>query len=314
MIWIGKNFVVVSEGKNQAEAEYRYALTRIRENGESIALLGGEEEERAGIDRAFGTVVRRWVQICGQHMRTTVVSHGSSIIAPVIPILLAAPKYLDGTMSLGQVMQAASAFTIVQSAFGWLVDNYPRLAEWTAGARRIAALMVSLDALEKAEAGEGTGRIDARRDKIRAQAERPVGDAGRRHGRRQRRRGHDRARRAGAGRGQIRHRQEHAGARDCRPLAVGQGERRIPHDGASSCCRRSPMSPQVRCGGRSPIPRRPRTGMTTDRRGAGQRRARASEGQDRGRSAVGPDAVRRRKAAPRLRARAAAQARYPRAR
>jgi putative ATP-binding cassette transporter len=63
-------------------------------------------------------------------------------------------------MTLGQVMQAASAFTIVQAAFGWLVDNYPRLAEWTAGARRTASLMVSLDALERAEAGEGTGRID----------------------------------------------------------------------------------------------------------------------------------------------------------
>ncbi len=160
MLWIGRDFVVVSEGKNQSEAEYRYALTRIRENGESIALLGGEDEERAGIDKSFGNVLRQWTRICGQHMRTTVVSNGSSIIAPVIPILLASPKYLDGSMSLGQVMQAASAFTIVQAAFGWLVDNYPRLAEWTAGARRIAALMVSLDALEKAEAGEGTGRID----------------------------------------------------------------------------------------------------------------------------------------------------------
>lgn len=160
MLWIGKNFVVVSEGKNQAEAEYRYALTRIRENGESIALLGGEEEERAGINRSFGKVLQQWVRICGQHMRTTIVSNGSSVIAPVIPILLAAPKYLDGSMTLGQVMQAASAFTIVQSAFGWLVDNYPRLADWTAGARRIASLMVSLDALERAEAGEGTGRIE----------------------------------------------------------------------------------------------------------------------------------------------------------
>ncbi len=197
MLWIGKNFVVVSEGKNQAEAEYRYALTRIRENGESIALLGGEEEERAGIDRSFGNVVRQWVRICGQHMRTTVVSHGSSMIAPVIPILLAAPKYLDGSMSLGQVMQAASAFTIVQSAFGWLVDNYPRLAEWTAGARRIASLMVSLDALEKAEAGEGTGRIDRGETEVCAEAERPVGDARRRHRGRQRRGSGDRARASG---------------------------------------------------------------------------------------------------------------------
>jgi len=62
-------------------------------------------------------------------------------------------------MSLGEVMQAASAFTIVQAAFGWLVDNYPRLAEWNAGAHRIASLMMSLDALERAESGEGQNRI-----------------------------------------------------------------------------------------------------------------------------------------------------------
>jgi vitamin B12/bleomycin/antimicrobial peptide transport system ATP-binding/permease protein len=159
MTIVGSKFVSVSEAKNQAEADYRYQLTRVRENGESIALLGGEEEERAGIDRSLHTVLRRWRELCRQHMKTTIVSQGSSIIAPVIPLILCAPKYLDGSMSLGQVMQAASAFTIVQAAFSWLVDNYPRLADWNASARRIASLMVSLDALEKAETGENFNRI-----------------------------------------------------------------------------------------------------------------------------------------------------------
>ena len=54
---IARGFVVVAENKNQAEADYRYALTRLRENGESIALLGGDAEERAGLDSAF-TMVR----------------------------------------------------------------------------------------------------------------------------------------------------------------------------------------------------------------------------------------------------------------
>jgi len=156
---IGRSFVQVSEDKNQAEAEFRYTLTRVRENGESIALLGGEEEERAGIDKTFTKVLRQWARLAGQHMRTTLVSQGSSLIAPVVPLLLCAPKYLDGSMTLGQVMQAASAFTIVQSAFGWLVDNYPRLADWNACARRIASLMMSLDGLERAERGDGFGRI-----------------------------------------------------------------------------------------------------------------------------------------------------------
>ena len=156
--------MAVSEDKNQSEAELRYVLTRLRENGESIALIQGEDEERAGVDRALHKVLAAWRSICHQYMKTTVVSGVSGFIAPVLPIILCAPKYLQGEMSLGAVMQAASAFTIVQGAFNWLVDNYPRLADWTASARRAASLMVSLDALERAEQGDGVGRIERSHD------------------------------------------------------------------------------------------------------------------------------------------------------
>jgi vitamin B12/bleomycin/antimicrobial peptide transport system ATP-binding/permease protein len=159
MVLIGSRFVQASENKNQAEAEYRYVITRLRENGESIALIRGEEEERAGVDRSLRKVLAAWREIAKQNMKTTVVSQTSSYIAPVLPIILCAPKFLDGSMTLGQVMQAASAFTIVQGAFNWLVDNYPKMADWTASARRVASLMVALDALEEAEKGDGVGRI-----------------------------------------------------------------------------------------------------------------------------------------------------------
>ena len=111
-------------------------------------MLGGEEEERSGVDRSMTGVLRRWRDICIQTMRTTVVSQTSGYVVPVLPIILCAPKFLDGSMTLGEVMQAVSAFTIVQSAFNWLVDNYPRLADWAASASRVATLMVSLDGLE----------------------------------------------------------------------------------------------------------------------------------------------------------------------
>jgi putative ATP-binding cassette transporter len=156
MVIIGRRFVSVAEAKNQSEAEYRYVLTRLRENGESIALLGGEDEERGGLNKALKKVLRAWRDLAVQHMRTTVVSQGSGQLAPVIPVLLCAPKFLAGSMSLGEVMQAASAFVTVQTAFSWLVDNYPRFADWTASARRAGSLLVSLDSLEQAEeAGVG---------------------------------------------------------------------------------------------------------------------------------------------------------------
>ena len=164
MVLIGSRFVRVSETKNQTEAEYRYVLTRLRENGESIALIHGEEEERAGVNRSLRKVMRAWSSVAVQTMKTTLVSQTSGYIAPVLPIILCAPKFLDGSMTLGEVMQAASAFTTVQAAFNWLVDNYPKMADWTASARRVASLMVALDDLEHAETEEGYDRISISRE------------------------------------------------------------------------------------------------------------------------------------------------------
>ena len=150
VILVARRFVAVSERVNQSEAEFRYALTRVRENGESIALLGGEKEERAGLRQGLGAVILQWRNLCHQHMRYTLVSNVHWLLAPVVPLILCAPKYVAGTMTLGEVMQAAAAFVQVQSAFNWLLDNYPRLAGWAASARRVGSLLVSIDHLEAA--------------------------------------------------------------------------------------------------------------------------------------------------------------------
>src|SRR3569623_3366788 len=63
------------------------------------------------------------------------------------------PRVFDGSMSLGAIMQVASAFTIVQHALSWFMENYTRLADWTASARRVGALILAIDDLEAVECG-----------------------------------------------------------------------------------------------------------------------------------------------------------------
>jgi putative ATP-binding cassette transporter len=87
---------------------------------EKALQIGGEEEERAGVDRSLKKVLRAWWGICAQTMKTTIVSQTSGYIAPILPVLLCAPKYLDGSMSLGQVMQADDRADGVQLACGQL--------------------------------------------------------------------------------------------------------------------------------------------------------------------------------------------------
>ncbi|MCC7276576.1 MAG: ABC transporter ATP-binding protein/permease [Alphaproteobacteria bacterium] len=155
----GRKFVDVAERKNGREADFRYAAVRMRENGESIALLGGEAEERDALGRLLDQVRSAWVAFCGQHMRTTAISQGNIALAAVVPLILCAPKFLAGGMSLGDVMQASTAFVAVLAAFSWLIDNYPRLADWKASAVRVGSLLRSLDVLEDAEGSGTVGRI-----------------------------------------------------------------------------------------------------------------------------------------------------------
>jgi len=159
MIVFTRRFTSVSESINQAEAEFRYALTHVRENSERIALLGSEEEERKGLRGALGEVIGRWRRYCGQHMRVTIVSNSNMLVAGVLPVFLCMPRFLKGQMSLGEVTQAAAAFVQVQSSFNWLVDNFARFADWRASARRVGTLLASLDTLWRSEQDTGPGRI-----------------------------------------------------------------------------------------------------------------------------------------------------------
>ena len=81
-------------------------------------------------------------------MRTTLVSHGNSLLAPLVGLVLCVPNYVNGGLQLGEVTQAAGAFVAVQGAFNWLVDNYPRLAEWMSSASRVGILLDALDRLD----------------------------------------------------------------------------------------------------------------------------------------------------------------------
>jgi putative ATP-binding cassette transporter len=78
---------------------------------------------------------------------------------PVVPLLFAAPKYFAGELSLGEVVQLAAAFVQVQLAISWIVDNYNRLAEWFASARRVMDIVDASDDLDTSFASLGTDQI-----------------------------------------------------------------------------------------------------------------------------------------------------------
>ena len=148
MLLVGRRLTRVIGDLDQAEASFRSAANCLCEVGDHAPQSNHEEEGmRNALSAGLDLVLARWRDYLRQLLGTTIVTEGNSLLAPVVGWVLCIPKYLAGTMSLGELTQAAAAFVIVQASFNWLVNNYPRVADWAASANRVGALLVALDEL-----------------------------------------------------------------------------------------------------------------------------------------------------------------------
>ena len=157
MFLLGRPLVRRVEEKASGEAQLRYELTRVKDNAEIIALTGGDDDERERLDETLSDLVKRWLAVVVWQGRMMWLNGANMVLAPVVPLLLGAPKFLSGEMTLGSLMQVATAFVQVQLALNWLADNAMRLADWFASSHRIMALTDSIDRLEASLGPVGQG-------------------------------------------------------------------------------------------------------------------------------------------------------------
>ncbi len=155
----GKPLVRATNRLQNAEATYRFGLSRVREHAEAIALMRGEGLERQGAARRFLQVVRGWHKQSMAYLGLITFGTGYGSLLPVLPILVAAPQYIAGTMTLGLLMQAAQAFQQLTSSLSWPVDNIGEIARCRASAERVLSLHEDMQSLDGAAQAPGEARL-----------------------------------------------------------------------------------------------------------------------------------------------------------
>lgn len=141
-----------TERRQATEADMRFSLAQARENALGLSLAEGEATARAGIIGLFGAVAQAWHRQTEWLRNLNLFQSAYITLAPVFPILVAAPRHLAGEISLGGLMQTGQGFQQVVAALSWPVDNAARLADWRASAERILALA---EAVRAADAPDG---------------------------------------------------------------------------------------------------------------------------------------------------------------
>ena len=135
---IGKPLIPLQFMQQRYESDFRFAIARVQDHSEAVALMGGEKVERHELKHRFGNLVANWVALVRRQNGLNGFIFGYYHVSTVFPVLVVTPAYLVGAIPLGVLMQAALAFQKVEAAFAFVVTSYAKIAEWKAVMDRVA--------------------------------------------------------------------------------------------------------------------------------------------------------------------------------
>jgi vitamin B12/bleomycin/antimicrobial peptide transport system ATP-binding/permease protein len=134
---VGRPIIGLRYEQQKLEADFRFGLVRLRENSESTALAAGEPAERRTLGLSFSRIVGNFNATLLRQLHLNAFKALYFRLADLVPLLLSAPRFFSGAISLGQLTQLTGAFGTVKSNFDFFINNYETIATWWANVLRL---------------------------------------------------------------------------------------------------------------------------------------------------------------------------------
>src|SRR5262249_56447824 len=120
---VGRRLIPLNYQRQRYEANFRFALVRVRENAEGIALYRAAHREADELNLRFADVFANGWKVLFTQAQLAFYQSGYAQLAIVFPYVVTAPNFFAGVITFGVMTQTASAFGQVQSALSFFIDN-----------------------------------------------------------------------------------------------------------------------------------------------------------------------------------------------
>jgi len=134
---IGRPLIGLNYQQQLLEANFRFSLVRLRENGESVALSEGERVEEESLKGHFQRVFGNFRSIIFKQLHLNMFTSGFGQLAIIFPLAVASPRFFAKQIGIGGLQRVMDAFGQVQNALSWVVNNYVTLAFWRSVVERL---------------------------------------------------------------------------------------------------------------------------------------------------------------------------------
>ncbi|MET4430798.1 ABC transporter ATP-binding protein/permease [Mycolicibacterium sp. 624] len=165
--WLGRPLIRLSFNNEKFNAAFRYALVRLRDAAEAVALYRGEKPERRQLRSRFEPVLSNYKRFINRTMVFTGWNLSMNHINLPLPWLLQAPRLFTGQIQLGTVIQSGAAFGSIQEALSFFRNSYDVFAGYRASILRLHGLVTAneqsraLPKLTVAADADGAVELDA---------------------------------------------------------------------------------------------------------------------------------------------------------
>ena len=144
-ILLGRRLVPLDNLQLKKEADFRFALVRVREHCGEVAQLGGEADEKARLTGRLAALVSNFRSVIIVSRNLGFFTTAYDYLPQIIPALLVAPLYIHGGVTFGTVTQAAMAFSQLLGAFSLVVRKFQDLSAYAAVVGRLGSLWEAVE-------------------------------------------------------------------------------------------------------------------------------------------------------------------------
>lgn len=141
--WLGRPLIGLNFRMEQVNANFRYALVRLRDSAERVAFFRGEVVEGAGLRARFSRVVSNFWAIVYRTLKFDGWNLSVNQVAQFFPMVVQAPRFFAGDIALGGLTQSSSAYTQVHASLSFFREAYGDFTEYRASLIRLDGLMAS---------------------------------------------------------------------------------------------------------------------------------------------------------------------------
>jgi putative ATP-binding cassette transporter len=157
---LGRRLVPINYDRFRYEADFRYGLVRFRDHVEQVSLSRGEGVERLGALARFRNVFDVFLSLVRAELELSILTSSLGRLSGLVPLLLAAPSYFEGLVTLGLIVQTRVAYDQVSGALSWFVNGYREIARWRANVERLDGFLDVMDATSR-DLASGQIRIES---------------------------------------------------------------------------------------------------------------------------------------------------------